>query len=255
MRFTNALRCSRTPLRMRQNRFKMPKNPVCVQCDSTQSLLWRSIEGGKLCHECHLMDGGAGPAAEPEDVRDEPEDAKEKPDEQSPAPARSTKKGGNRWTRARTGAAAAASAAAAATSTPNPPKSAPARGRGRRSLFKRTPLKAPTATATIVTSDTVFHNVLSQRIIPFRRFVLIVITYRSFQGMYMQVGDIVSMIDEEEDIYYAQIRGFVTDQYCEKSAVITWLLPTKASPPPNRGFDPPTYIIGNSTLQHYLLHI
>lgn len=63
--------------------------------------------------------------------------------------------------------------------------------------------------------------------------------------MYMQVGDIVSMIDVEGDTYYAQIRGFMTDQYCEKSAVITWLLPTTASPPPAQCFDPATYIIGN----------
>lgn len=26
--------------------------------------------------------------------------------------------------------------------------------------------------------------------------------------------------------YYAQIRGFLEDQYCEKSATVTWLLPT-----------------------------
>lgn len=62
--------------------------------------------------------------------------------------------------------------------------------------------------------------------------------------MYMQVGDIVSMIDVEGDTYYAQIRGFMTDQYCEKSAVVTWLLPTTASPPPAQCFDPATYIIG-----------
>lgn len=37
----------------------------------------------------------------------------------------------------------------------------------------------------------------------------------------------------------------MTDQYCEKSAVLTWLLPTQASPPPDDGFDPATYIIGN----------
>ncbi|KAI4467411.1 gata zinc finger domain-containing [Holotrichia oblita] len=34
------------------------------------------------------------------------------------------------------------------------------------------------------------------------------------------------------------------DQYCEKSAIITWLLPTTDSPPPNEMFDPATYIIG-----------
>ena len=33
-------------------------------------------------------------------------------------------------------------------------------------------------------------------------------------------------------VYYAQIRGFIQDQFCEKSAVLTWLLPTLHS-----GFD------------------
>lgn len=34
------------------------------------------------------------------------------------------------------------------------------------------------------------------------------------------------------------------DNFCEKSAVITWLLPTQSSPPPSEGFDPSTYVIG-----------
>ena len=66
-------------------------------------------------------------------------------------------------------------------------------------------MKAPTATATTVTSDFVF-----------------------YKGSYFQVGDIVSMQDEDGGIYYAQIRGLLTDQYCEKSAAVTWLLPTTA---------------------------
>ena len=45
-------------------------------------------------------------------------------------------------------------------------------------------------------------------------------------------------------IYYAQLKGFLTDQYCEKSGVITWLLPTSKSPSPESGFDPATYVIG-----------
>lgn len=58
------------------------------------------------------------------------------------------------------------------------------------------------------------------------------------------------MRDDEDDIYYAQITGLLTDQYCEKSAVVTWLLPTQESPPPNDGFDSATYIIGqNISLQ------
>lgn len=53
------------------------------------------------------------------------------------------------------------------------------------------------------------------------------------------------MKDEEAGIYYAQIRSLFSDQYCDKSAVITWLLPTEESPPPHKMFDPATYILGN----------
>jgi hypothetical protein len=53
------------------------------------------------------------------------------------------------------------------------------------------------------------------------------------------------MRDVEGGLYYAQIRGLLTDQYCEKSCVVTWLLPTQASPNTEEGFDPATYIIGN----------
>jgi GATA zinc finger domain-containing protein 1 len=83
-------------------------------------------------------------------------------------------------------------------------------------------MKAPSSVATVVTTDSLFH-----------------------QGIYYQVGDIVSLMDEDDGIYYAQIRGLLQDQYCEKSAVITWLLPTQNSPPPEKGFDPHTYILGN----------
>ncbi|KAL3289770.1 hypothetical protein HHI36_023165 [Cryptolaemus montrouzieri] len=99
----------------------------------------------------------------------------------------------------------------------NGPKS-----KGRRSLFKKAPLKAPEAVATPITSESVF-----------------------CEGFYYQKGDIVSLIGEDDNnTYYAQIRGLLTDQYCEKSAVITWLLPTRESPPPNECFDPSTYVIG-----------
>ena len=41
------------------------------------------------------------------------------------------------------------------------------------------------------------------------------------------LGDIVSVEDiDDGSVYYAQLRGFLTDKYCEKSGVITWLLPT-----------------------------
>ena len=63
------------------------------------------------------------------------------------------------------------------------------------------------------------------------------------QGVYYQTGDVIKVIDEEDGKpYYAQIRGFVQDQYCEKSAALTWLIPTQASPKDQ--FDPGTYIVG-----------
>ena len=63
------------------------------------------------------------------------------------------------------------------------------------------------------------------------------------QGVYFQIGDVIKVIDEDDGKpYYAQIRGFVQDQYCEKSAALTWLIPTQASPKDQ--FDPGTYIVG-----------
>lgn len=95
------------------------------------------------------------------------------------------------------------------------------RGKSRRALTKKTPIKSPSAVVTPVTSNYVW-----------------------YKGVYLQVGDIVSVVDEEDgQVYYAQLRGFLTDQYCEKSAALTWLLPTQESPDDGT-FDPATYILG-----------
>ncbi|NP_001163977.1 GATA zinc finger domain-containing protein 1 [Xenopus tropicalis] len=106
-------------------------------------------------------------------------------------------------------------------STPAVEKKVSTKGKGRRHIFKlKNPIKAPEAVSTIVTSESIFHK-----------------------GLYYQIGDVVSVVDEEDGkTYYAQIRGFVQDQYCEKSAALTWLIPTMSSP--KDGFDPSTYIIG-----------
>ncbi|CAH0714853.1 unnamed protein product, partial [Brenthis ino] len=200
----------------------MPK-PTCVQCNTNDSFLWRSAENGQICNECHLANTvkkeikseATAVKTENDDKKDEKEDPETKngKSEGETTPAKATGKGTRKSTRS--------TRYKAKTPAPAPSKPTAPRGRGRRSIFKRQPLKAPTATATVVTSDYLF-----------------------FKGNYMQVGDIVSMIDVNGGTYYAQIRGFLTDQYCEKSAVITWLLPTKASPPPEKAFDPATYIIG-----------
>ncbi|XP_023327091.1 GATA zinc finger domain-containing protein 1 [Eurytemora carolleeae] len=95
------------------------------------------------------------------------------------------------------------------------------KGRGRRSVAKKKPIKSLNTVPTPVTSDKIY-----------------------YKGEFFMVGDIVSVTDISDDIFYAQLRGFLTDEYGEKSGVISWLLPTTGSPPPNEGFHPATYIIG-----------
>ena len=55
------------------------------------------------------------------------------------------------------------------------------------------------------------------------------------------MGDIVSLLDRDGGIYYAMIRGFMQDQYAEKYAVLTWLLPRYPNP---THFDPADFILG-----------
>lgn len=94
-------------------------------------------------------------------------------------------------------------------------------GQSRRRMFfkKKPPVKAPVAVATPITSDRLY-----------------------YKGSYFTRGDVVSVVDAKQNVYYAQIRGLLQDQYCEKSAVLTWLLPTRSSPKDR--FDPTTYIVG-----------
>ncbi|XP_017067657.1 GATA zinc finger domain-containing protein 1 [Drosophila eugracilis] len=93
--------------------------------------------------------------------------------------------------------------------------------RNRRTLFKRPAQKTPKVQACTKFVESVF-----------------------YKGSYMQIGDIVSIVDGDHNLYYAQIRGLLVDAYCEKSAFLTWLIPTQDSPDPQEGFDPSTYLIG-----------
>ncbi|XP_055389755.1 GATA zinc finger domain-containing protein 1 [Condylostylus longicornis] len=95
------------------------------------------------------------------------------------------------------------------------------KGRGRRHIFKKRVFKSPMVPASTKTVESVF-----------------------YKGSYMQVGDIVSVMDAKDNVYYAQIRGLLVDTYCEKAAFLTWLIPTQYSPSPNERFDPSTYLIG-----------
>lgn len=129
----------------------MPK-PVCVQCNTNDSLLWRSSENGQICNDCHLANTVAKDI-KLDSVKIESEDGKEENGkiEGESTPAKATGKGTRKSTRA--------TRYKAKTPAPAITKPAAPRGRGRRSIFKRQPLKAPTATATVVTSDSVFYKV------------------------------------------------------------------------------------------------
>lgn len=63
------------------------------------------------------------------------------------------------------------------------------------------------------------------------------------QGILYQAGDIVSIEDIDGDLYYAQLRGFMQDQYAQKTAVITWLIPVVPRP---SHFDPVLFLPGKS---------
>uniref|UniRef100_A0A8B9T446 GATA zinc finger domain containing 1 n=2 Tax=Anas TaxID=8835 RepID=A0A8B9T446_ANAPL len=106
-------------------------------------------------------------------------------------------------------------------SAPAAEKKVSTKGKGRRHIFKlKNPIKAPESVSTIITAESIF-----------------------YKGVYYQIGDVISVVDEQDGkTYYAQIRGFIQDQYCEKSAALTWLIPTQASP--KDCFDPASYIIG-----------
>lgn len=94
------------------------------------------------------------------------------------------------------------------------------RGKSRRGIFKKKPYKSPEAIVTPMTSSFIY-----------------------LKGVYLQVGDVVSIMDEDGSLYYAQLRGFLTDQYSEKSACITWLIPTQESPK-DGSFDADTFVLG-----------
>lgn len=96
----------------------------------------------------------------------------------------------------------------------------PARYQGRKSIIKERPRKLSSAETTPLLSSIYY------------------------KGSYIKIGDIVSMKDEDGGTYYAQIRGLFTDQYYEKSAVVTRLVPMQKISPQEKEFNPAKYIIG-----------
>lgn len=68
------------------------------------------------------------------------------------------------------------------------------------------------------------------------------------KGTFYQKGDIVALYDQDDgQVYFAQLTGFLQDQYCEKSAAINWLVPTRKTS--RKFFDPSAYRLGLEDVQ------
>lgn len=98
----------------------------------------------------------------------------------------------------------------------------PTKGKSRRVIFKqKTTFKGKSTFSTITTTDCIF-----------------------YKGQYYQTGDIVFVVDiEDGQKYYAQCRSFLIDPLCEKSVILTWLLP-KERIDNSKPFDPELFFSG-----------
>ncbi|PIK60690.1 GATAD1-like transcription factor [Apostichopus japonicus] len=164
--------------------------PLCHQCKTTVSAVWRRIQSRVACNECYIK-----------------HKLKELAAAQGNGKGKDSRVSG-RNSKKRKGKYNAGSAKGQAT-----------KGRNRRVIFQRNPTRSALFNATVIPGGSLFS-----------------------EGVYYQVGDIVSLMDQDGCLYYAQIRGLLQDLFCEKSATITWLLPTQSSKPDS--FDPSSYILG-----------
>ncbi|EUB63834.1 GATA zinc finger domain-containing protein [Echinococcus granulosus] len=91
--------------------------------------------------------------------------------------------------------------------------------RSRRSIFKTSPTKLAPPRAFVRLESRILHK-----------------------GKWLQIGDIVSVMDVDGGEYYAQVRSIIVDSFEDASVVLTWLVPTSEA---TRGeFDPTKYVIG-----------
>ncbi|NXV76200.1 GATD1 protein, partial [Atlantisia rogersi] len=189
-------------------RMPLGLKPTCSVCRSTSSSMWKKGGQGEiLCNNCTARSAPPGPAAFATTS--------------AAAQHSNGGGGGGKQSKQEIHRRSARLRNTKYKSAPAAEKKVSTKGKGRRHIFKlKNPIKAPESVSTIITAESIF-----------------------YKGVYYQIGDVVSVVDEQDGrTYYAQIRGFIQDQYCEKSAALTWLIPTQASP--KDCFDPASYIIG-----------
>ncbi|XP_028256041.1 GATA zinc finger domain-containing protein 1 [Parambassis ranga] len=177
--------------------------PCCAVCKTNSSSMWKKGNQGEiLCNNCTGKSSSSGTSGPSMSSNTQPSNGGGKQSKQE-IHRRSARLRSTKY------------------KAPASEKKVSTKGKGRRHIFKlKNPIKAPESVSTIISSESIF-----------------------YKGVYFQTGDVIKVTDEEDGKpYYAQIRGFVQDQYCEKSAALTWLIPTQASPKDH--FDPGTYIVG-----------
>ncbi|XP_012688795.1 GATA zinc finger domain-containing protein 1 [Clupea harengus] len=177
--------------------------PCCAVCKTNSSSMWKKGNQGEiLCNNCTVKSTSGGPSGPSASSNVQQNNGGGKQSKQE-IHRRSARLRSTKY------------------KAPVSEKKVSTKGKGRRHIFKlKNPIKAPESVSTIITSESMF-----------------------YKGVYYQTGDVIKVLDEDDGKpYFAQIRGFIQDQYCEKSAALTWLIPTQASPRDH--FDPGTYIIG-----------
>lgn len=197
--------------------------PTCSVCKPTSSSVGKQGPKGAILRHRGAGRGGAGCGAPARGGRwdwGRRRRRRRAPRCTSAAAPQSSGSGGGRRREQETHRRSARLRDTECKSAPAAEKKVSTEGKGRRRIFKlKNPIKAP---------ECFSHNHCRIHL---------------YKGVYYQIGDVVSVIDEQDGKpYYAQIRGFIQDQYCEKSAALTWLIPTLSSP--RDQFDPASYIIG-----------
>lgn len=114
--------------------------PKCVQCEKLESIMWRSLENGQICNDCYETNR--------ESIKSELE------------PSEGIDNNGDeKKLRKSTRSTRFKSSKTAPINSKVIPKGG---GRSRRCIFKKTPFKLPTQTATTQTCESLFYKVNQQ---------------------------------------------------------------------------------------------
>ncbi|OQR71939.1 GATA zinc finger domain-containing protein 1-like [Tropilaelaps mercedesae] len=212
----------------------------CCKCGTGKSLFWRTAnDGGLLCVACvsstnpisatnNPNGNGNGRSGEQMASKEDPEEDASQGGSESPATPMGSvdNEEGDDGQETEDGRG---------TRPPSPRK---------REVRKGTRMKTAKSVKSLVKSR---RTVMFKRAPPTKTAPsvahFITTPYVRHKGSYLQSGDIVSMLGDDGEIYYAQLRSFLVDQFGQLSTTISWLIPSERSPV-DGSFDPASFVIG-----------